>query len=148
MKTIIIYASVHHNNTEKIAETMAKQLKAEVLKAKEAQDKNLNNYDLIGFGSGIFHAKFHPSLLKAVEELQIKGNKFFIFSTSGLGKQKYNKSLISLIEDKGGKVIGDFACKGFDTYGIFKWIGGIAKGRPNDEDLKKAEKFAKNLKNK
>jgi flavodoxin len=42
-------------------------------------------------------------------------------------------------------VIGSFACKGLDTFGIMKLIGGVAKGRPNEKDLQEARIFAKGL---
>jgi flavodoxin len=49
------------------------------------------------------------------------------------------------LENKGMKVLGGFSCKAWDTYGPFKLMGGINKGRPNEEDLKKAREFAKGL---
>lgn len=50
--------------------------------------------------------------------------------------------------EKRFNVIGEFFCKGFDTWGPFKIIGGINRGRPNEQDLEKAKKFANDLKNK
>jgi flavodoxin len=52
------------------------------------------------------------------------------------------------LQSKGFEVIGEFNCAGFDTVGPLRIIGGINKGRPNDEDLTQAEAFAKNLKGK
>ena len=37
--------------------------------------------------------------------------------------------------------IGRFQCKGFDTYGPFKLIGGIAKGHPDQKDIREAVEF-------
>ena len=31
-----------------------------------------------------------------------------------------------------------FGCKGYDTFGPFKLVGGIAKDHPNEEDMKNA----------
>ena len=31
---------------------------------------------------------------------------------------------------------GKFGCKGYDTFGPFRLIGGIAKGHPDDKDIK------------
>ena len=36
----------------------------------------------------------------------------------------------------------------FDTFALTKLVGGISKGRPNQDDLQKAEDFAKDLMNK
>jgi hypothetical protein len=42
-------------------------------------------------------------------------------------------------------VIGEFTCPGFDNYALTKLVGGVNKGRPNEEDLKEVEEFAKGL---
>jgi len=74
MKTIIIYISVHHGNTEKAAKVMADILDADLLQVKQADANMLGQYDLIGFGSGIYFGKHHESLLAFVKQ---KGVHFF-----------------------------------------------------------------------
>lgn len=146
MKTLIIYTSVHHSNTEKIGKVIAESLNADMVKAENLNLDDLSGYDLIGFGSGIYMSKFHKSITDLIENMPIISNKkAFVFSTSGMGKMEYNKPLEKKLEEKGFKVIGSFACKGFDTFGPFKLIGGIAKGRPNDEDIQKAKEWCLTL---
>ena len=41
--------------------------------------------------------------------------------------------------------IGKFFCKGYDTYGPFKLVGGIAKGHPDEKDLMAAVEFYKGI---
>ena len=43
-------------------------------------------------------------------------------------------------------MLGEFGCKGYDTFGPFKLVGGIAKGHPNARDLERARKFFQSLK--
>lgn len=150
MRTLIIYVSIHHGNTEKIARVISKILEAELLKPHEVDINTLAKYDLIGFGSGIYWHKHHESLLNLVDRLpDLKGKKAFIFSTSGVSKKWHSSDFhIPLKEkllDKDFDIIEEFDCRGWDTYGPFKLIGGISKGRPNEKDIKKAENFAKNL---
>ena len=38
-------------------------------------------------------------------------------------------------------MIGKFGCKGYDTFGPFKLVGGIAKGHTDEEDIKNAKCF-------
>lgn len=147
MKALIIYSSVHHGNTKKVVDVITKTLGADVLKLDEAKNPSFEEYDLIGFGSGIFHGKHHEKLLQIIEKSHLEGKDAFVFSTSGTGSNKYNKSLITLLESKGAVMKGSFSCKGFDTYSIFKWIGGVAKGHPNSEDLENARIFAGTLLN-
>ena len=43
-------------------------------------------------------------------------------------------------------ILGKFGCKGFDTFGPFKLVGGIAKGHPNTQDLERARSFYREIK--
>ena len=147
MKSLIIYKSVHHGNTKKIAEVIADELGAELCSPKEVSLSALNGYELIGFGSGIYGVGHHKEIRDLVRRLPLaKGKKAFVFSTSGTGSREFSRVLISQLSKKGYKVIGDFACRGFDTFGPLKLIGGISKGKPDAEDLSQAREFARTLK--
>ena len=146
MKTLIVYTSVHHGNTEKIAKIMAEVLKCDLIKTNEVKLDSFKDYDLIGFGSGIYYGKFHKNILDLIDILPNQPDKkAFVFSTSGQGKIEYNKSIEQKLKEKDFKVIGSFACKGYDTFGPFKLIGGISKARPNNSDIQKAKEFAAKL---
>ena len=149
MKSLIIYKSIHHGNTEKIAKIMAGALEADLMDLKDVSADIINEYDLIGFGSGIYYNKPHKKLIKFVNELKcVENKKSFVFSTSGMKRAEFNDLLKNELSKKGFEVIGEFNCKGFDTVGPLRFIGGINKGRPNEEDFKNAEKFAADLKEK
>ena len=150
MKTLIIYQSIHHGNTEKIAKVMAHVLEAKLVRPQELDISTVAEYDLIGFGSGIYWGKHHKSLLDMVDKLPSQKNKkAFIFSTSGVGKKGMDKNH-KLIREKLTRkeliIIGESSCPGFDTFGPLKLVGGINKGRPNEQDLENARKFTKDLK--
>lgn len=148
MKTLIIYASVHHGNTEKITKVIAETLNCKMLKAETVDVDTLKNYDLIGFGSGIFSGKFkfHKSIIELIDSLPKQfAKKAFIYSTSGQGNVSYNNPIKSKLEEKGFEIIEMFACKGFNTAGPLKLIGGIAKDRPNSDDMQAAKTFAQKI---
>jgi flavodoxin len=152
LKALIIYISVHHGNTEKVAKVMANILDATLLQVKQADANMLEQYDLIGFGSGIYFGKHHESLLDFVDKLPVLTNKkAFIFSTSGLRKipfvHNFDKPLRKELQRKCFDIIGEFSCRGLDTYRATKLVGGVNKGRPNADDLRQAEDFASGLKN-
>ena len=152
MKALIIYISVHHGNTERVAKVMANILDADLLQVKQADVSMLEQYGLIGFGSGIYFGRHHESLLDFVDKLpKLRNKKAFIFSTSGLRKipfvHNFDKPLRKKLQRKGFDIIGEFSCRGLDTYRATKLVGGVNKGRPNAEDLKQAEDFASGLKN-
>ena len=60
---------------------------------------------------------------------------------TGGTKGSGSKALRRIAEDKGGPVLGEFGCRGYDTFGPFKLVGGLAKGRPNERDLEQARAF-------
>jgi len=148
MKTLIICESVHHGNTKKIADAMAAVLNAEIKKPAEIDVGKLGEYDLIGFGSGIYMGRMHKNLLKLVDSLLKLERNAFIFSTAGSDGEnmKYHKALKEKLASKGFKVLDEFACRGFDTFGPLVLVGGLNKGKPDEKDLGSAREFAARLK--
>ena len=151
MKSLLVLYSYHHKNTEKIARVFAEVLDAQIESPEQVNPKELGEYDLVGFGSGIYGAKHHELLLDLADKLpQVANRKAFIFSTSAImGKAKVaedHSTLRKKLHSKGYIIVDEFACKGFNTNSFMKYFGGMNKGRPNAEDLKHAEEFAQNLK--
>jgi flavodoxin len=150
MSLLVLY-SYHHKNTEKIAKVFAKELEAQIKTPQQINPEELQEYNLIGFGSGIYDEKHHKLLLDLADNLpQVTNGKAFIFSTSAMqGKAKVAKDHLLLrekLQRKGYMIVDEFSCKGFNTNSFMKYFGGMNKGRPNAEDLKHAEEFAQNLK--
>jgi len=84
LKTLILYFSFHHKNTERIAKAMAEVLNADLVEITEASPEIVFDYDLIGFGSGIYAFSHHISLFDFLHKLSdVSGKKAFIFSTCG-----------------------------------------------------------------
>jgi flavodoxin len=146
MKTLIVYHSEHHMNTEKLAREMSTALDANLVPAKNAPVENISDYDLVGFGSGIYNGRFHGGLYTFAESVQApEGMKAFLFSTTGSKSyaDRAHRDFRSLLEKRGFTVSGEFSCLGFDTALSPE---GINKGRPNEQDLKEARSFAEGLK--
>ncbi len=149
MKTAIIYKSVHRGNTKKIAETMAEALEADLFDVNDIKKDIIKEYDLIGFGSGIYYYKPHKELRKFVESMDnVENKKAFHFQTSGDGK--YFDWLEKNLSKKGFEVIGEFHCKGYYAYSIKGLFSrkGLNKGKPDESDLIDAKKFVISLKEK
>jgi len=151
MKALLVLFSYHHNNTEKIANLFAEVLNAQIKTPQQIDPEELQEYSLVGFGSGIYGAKHHQSLLDLADKLPpATDKKAFIFSTSAmLGEKKVaedHSTLREKLHSKGYMIVDEFACKGFNTNSFMKYLGGMNKGRPNAEDLKHAEEFAQKLK--
>jgi len=161
MKSLLVLFSYHHKNTEKIANVFAKVLDAQIKTPQQTSPEELEQYDLVGFGSGIYSAKHHKSLLDLADKLpQVTNKKAFIFSTCGapmkfieLDKEEFTRyvaknhsPLRKKLQSKGYMIVDEFSCAGFNTNSFNKLFGGLNKGRPNAEDLKHVEEFAQNLK--
>lgn len=112
MKVLIIYCSDYKNNTEKIAKIFAEKVDCDLINIKDNRDIKIENYDLIGFGSGVYRESLSPKIRTLVENLNVKEKNVFVFSTSGIGMRFYNNGLIKLLESKGAINKGSFACKG------------------------------------
>jgi flavodoxin len=148
MKTLIVYTSVHHQNTEKVAKVMIEELDADYIHTEHAKPETLAAYDLIGFGSGIYFGKHHKTLFQFVETLPTMTQKrAFVFSTCGDGKM-HHTALKEKLVNHGFTIVDEFCCRGWDTVGPLKLFGGINKGRPDEKDLAAARAFAQGLKNK
>lgn len=143
MKKVIVYASVHHGNTKKVVKRIAEECHVDLINATKETNVDLSQYDMVGFASGIFLSNFHESVLKFAENHLPDNKKVFLICTYG-GSANY-KSIKKILTKKNATVIGKFGCKGYDTFGPFKLIGGIAKGHPDENDLNKAVSFVKNL---
>ena len=143
MKTVIIYASVHHGNTKKLVERIAEKCGVDLIDAMKQPEKDLSEYDRIGFASGIYLSKFHQTILKFAAENLLGEKEVFLICTYG-GSANY-KSIENILKEKRAKVIGKFGCKGYDTFGPFKLVGGIAKGHPDEKDLEAAVNFVTGL---
>ena len=148
MKTLIIYVSISQANTKRVAKVMAEILDATLLEPEEVDVSTLSEYDLIGFGSGIYYNRSYKRLRNFIKELPaFKNKKAFLFATGG-HKKIPTKPMEKLLLKKGVDIAGTFSCQGYNTWFLAKLFGVQNKGRPNAEDFKQAEEFAKSLKEK
>ncbi|MHA2009482.1 MAG: flavodoxin domain-containing protein [Promethearchaeota archaeon] len=80
MKSLLVLFSYHHYNTEKIAKCFARVLGAQIKNPEQVKPEELQDYDLVGFGSGIYGAKHHQLLLDLADTLpQVVNKRAFIF---------------------------------------------------------------------
>ena len=148
MKSLIVLYSYHHNNTEKIARAIAPIIDAEIKTPDQLSSYKVQDYDLIGFGSGIYGAKHHKKILDFAAKLPNTDNKsVFLFSTSSNleAPSKNHSALREILLSKGYKILDEFTCAGFNTNSFIKYFGGLNRGRPNNNDLESAIKFARSV---
>lgn len=145
MKTAICYYSRHHGNTLKVLEAMARDQDVELFDVTARMAFRPERYDVIGFASGIYFGKFHQTVLDFARQYLPQGAKTFFVYTGGSPGKGAAKTIRETAAEKGAVVLGEFGCRGYDTFGPFKLVGGIAKGRPNAQDLEKARQFFRGI---
>ncbi len=151
-------------NTEKIARSIKEGLSDEDVELRsinEVEPSSLNNYDLVFLGSGIYASRVNKALVELVSAAPELPKNFVFFSThaSLVGYQDGFKAVKRKIKDA-SNIIAEFDCCG-DNIGLSEatlnsmleklppekreeaekhqqWL----KGRPNEEDLKRAQEFA------
>ena len=148
-KALIICVSVSQGNTAAVARAMAAALEADVKEPEQVDPESLGEYDVVGFGSGIYNMTDHPRLRRFIEQLpEADGTRAFVFTTSGAGRSQqlpWQQPLESLLRDKGYDVVGSFACRGWDMWLPLKLVGGLNKGHPDSADLTRAYEFAERI---
>ncbi len=146
-KAVILCKSVHHGSTAKVARVMAAALQAEVVEPEEFPYTSLEGVGLLGLGSGVYYGRMHPALFEWLRGLPDNTSvtcPAFVFSTSGLPFlfKLWHSPLIRELTRKGFEVLGDFHCRGYDSWGPLWLAGGINKHHPDGRDLDRASQFA------
>ena len=148
MKSLIVCVSISNGNTRRVADRMAEVLGAQVVEPEAVDLAALPEYDLVGFGSGIYFNAVHSRLRRLIGRLPHVGGRAFTFFTSGAPEVPlvgYSRPIRHQLASTGFDVLDSFSCRGLDTVGPLRFIGGVNKGRPNGRDLDRAAAFALRL---
>lgn len=145
-QTAIVYFSKHHENTKRLVSAAGE---ADIFSVDQVTEAELAPYKLIGFASGIYMGKPHAGLLdlaaSVAQQRQEHLPQVFAVCTSGSGSQGYIRSFRARLEELGLPVAGAFSCKGYDTFGPWKLVGGIAKHHPDQRDMDGFRDFLQQL---
>ena len=77
-------------------------------------------------------------MIKLIEKNDFSGRKVAVFGTSGGNAGMEVDLMVAALEHKGATVLGSYHCKG-KAFMLFN------QGRPNQEDLDGARKFAREM---
>ena len=146
-KAIIIYASTHHGSTRKLAEAIANQYGTHLIDATKQQTADLSAYDLIGFASGIDFGKFYGSVEQFLERNLPRNKQVFFLYTCAKVSSRFTETVRTAARKKGAIILGEYGCRGFNSYGPWKLIGGMNKGHPCAEEMQEAVQFFESLRN-
>ncbi len=142
---LIVFCS-RTDNTRRVAEAMAAPLKAELVAVDQLKDHQLRGRPLIGMGSGVYWLRLAPQIVDLAARIPPRG-RVFIFSTSAWGQNWgafYQSDLAKKLQQRKIEIVDRWHGPGQDRNPLFKWMG-ISRGRPNDDDIRKAQTFAQAL---
>ena len=126
-KAVIIYASTHHGSTKKLVDAISDKYDIIQIDALMQKKADLSQYDIIGFASGIDFGKFYPSVEEFLENNLPKSKKVFFLYTCAKVSDRFTKAIKEKALEKDSIILGEYGCKGYNTYGPWKLIGGMNK---------------------
>lgn len=144
MKVAIAYYSQHHGNTKKLLDALKELGDIILINVVECKEADLSEFDLVGFASGTYFGKFSEKIMEFARNNLPNKKRVFLINTYG-SKGASPKEMEQIIMAKSGELLGIYGCRGFDTFGPFKLVGGIAKGHPNESDVNGAREFFRKI---
>ena len=145
MNTAIVYYSKHHGNTKKLLDAIADKNEVTLIDVTEQPSADLHSYDRIGLASGIYYNSFARQILSFAQEYLPENKDVFYIFTHGAPKGIFLTAIRKIAEQKHCREIGSYHCLGYDTFGPFKLVGGIAKGHPTEKETDEAVSFYRKL---
>lgn len=130
-----VYFYSKSGNTKKIANAIADSIGC---RAKTMDEKITESVDILFLGASVYWAGIDPVVKKFIKSLDAsKVKKVVIFSTSALA-ERAKPDIQKLLSQKGIAVEeNDFYCRGEFML--------LHKGKPDNQDLKDAAKFARRI---
>ena len=144
-KAVIIYASTHHGNTRKLVEAVSRAHGIPKIDAAAQTQADLTGYDLIGFASGIDFGRFYGTVEGFLKENLPQNKRVFFLYTCARTSGRFTETIRREALKKGAVILGEYGCRGYNTYGPWKLLGGMNKNHPTPEEIEEAAAFVGSL---
>ncbi len=136
-------------NTAAVARAIGRGLEAggasaDVRPIEEVDPGEWTEADLLAVGAPVFYYREPVNVADWIRRLPHRDGPVPVltFNTNGGNPTNTFRRLARALRRKGGRVVGSYACPGFDTYGVY--LGTLRKwGHPSEEDLAAAETFGR-----
>lgn len=147
MKTAIVYYSRHHCNTQKLVKAIAAaDPSVDLVDVTASPSADLSGYGRVGLASGIYYSGFAKQIEAFAQTYLPEGADVFYIYTHGAPGGDFLRGMRRIAAAKHCREIGVYHCQGFDTFGPFKLVGGLAKGHPTEAEIRGAVEFYSRLK--
>ena len=144
-RVVIIYGSTHHGNTRKLVEAISERYHVTQIDATRCQQGDLTGYDVIGFASGIAFGKFYDPVETFLRENLPERKPVFFLYTCAKTSRRFTRTIRAEALKKGAVCLGEYGCRGYNTYGPWKLLGGMNRDHPDEAELADAVQFFENI---
>ena len=144
-KTVIVYASKHHGNTFKLVKAICDKYGIAMIDATKEAHVDLQEFDTIGFASGIDFGKFYVEIENFARENLTPQKEVFFLYTCAMDRNGFTDSIKEIALEKDATILGEYGCKGYNTYGPWKLIGGMNKNHPTENEIQECINFYEKL---
>lgn len=145
MNTAIVYYSQHHGNTKKLLDAIAAAEDVTLIDVTADPNADLSAFDRVGLASGIYFNAFAKQLMAFADARLPEGRDVLFIYTHGAPTGGFLKGIREIAGKKKCRELGAYHCLGFDTFGPFRLVGGIAKGHPTEDEIRGAVEFYRGL---
>ena len=108
MNAAICYSSQHHGNTLRVLEVLASRYDIDLIDVTSRIAPHLEQYDAVGFASGIYYSAFHPTVQHYADQYLPAGKDCFLIYTYGMKRKGYTGSMRKILQPKGCRILGEF----------------------------------------
>ncbi|MCR4391340.1 MAG: hypothetical protein NUV94_00835 [Candidatus Acetothermia bacterium] len=134
----VVFAS-RTGNTRKVADAIAQAVGGELVDVRKSPHCDLSQAGFLFVGDGVYMGRPSKAMVRFLQGLSVPaGLKAAVFGTYG-AQAKQLDVLARLLEEKGIEVVDRFACPGRDWFAL----GLLKRGRPNQDELRAAQAFAR-----
>lgn len=102
---------------------------------------NLQEYETVGFASGIDFGKFYREIEAFAKDNLPEKKKVFFLYTCAMERKGFTDSMKEIALEKEDTILGEYGCKGYNTYGPWKVVGGMNKKHPTEAEILSAVEF-------
>ena len=96
---------------------------------------------MIGFASGIDFGKFYDAVEQFLKDNLPENKAVFFMYTCARDDKDFTYTIRTEAMKRHALLMGEYGCRGYNTYGAWKVIGGMNKHHPTKKELDGAVQF-------
>lgn len=141
MKTAICYLSCHHGNTRKVVQAMAEAGGADLIDVRTRQMVRLEEYDRVGFASGIYGFEMHKALIAFARQYLPAGKPVFLSTPMAVQRATARRRCARSPGKRAARCWGSFPAKAMTPSAPSSWWAALPRDGPMRRIWKRRGRF-------